>query len=252
MKYVIYLRVSTKKQDFDNQLTRCMQVLRRDDPSNFEYLVFSDKKTAKNALKYRPGITEAICSLRRGDVLVAEKIDRISRNGKAAHTIQADLVEAGVSLKITSQPGISDPLMFAMLVGLAVKETEMISNRTKEQLRIKKERGERTGTVPYGFTLDPNKMVIVNAGLGKKVEKLGVLIEEPYEQTVVAEMLRLFDSGTSLRRLTKILGEKGYLNRKQQPFQYTSVRGILLRLGRTKYQETPQEESEFATFRSLE
>jgi hypothetical protein len=93
---------------------------------------------------------------------------------------------------------------------------------------------------------------MVNGVSGSKVEKLGVLIEEPYEQIVVEQMLRLFDSGTSIRRLTKQLAEMGFVNRKGQAFQYTSVRKILLRLGRTKFQERPQEPIEFETFHSLE
>jgi DNA invertase Pin-like site-specific DNA recombinase len=104
----------------------------------FEYLVFSDKKTAKNALKYRPGMRDALRSLRRGDVLVSTKIDRIARNGGAAYLIQDELVDLGVKLKLTDQPHMNDPLMFAMMVGLSIKEVEMISTRTKDKLQNKK------------------------------------------------------------------------------------------------------------------
>ncbi len=252
MKYVIYLRVSTTGQDLTPQLEKCLENIRRDHRGDLEYLVFSDKKTAKNDLKHRPGMRDTLSCLRRGDVLVSTKIDRIARNGAAAYEIQDRLIDKGVKLRLTDQPHMHDPLIFAMMVGLSIKELEMISTRTKDKLLSKKQRGERTGTVPYGFKLDPDKKVLVKGLDGKKVEKLGMLVEEPYEQKVVAEMLSLFDSGISLRRLTKILAEKGFVNRKGQAFQYTSVRGILLRLGRTKFQERPQEESEFETIRLVE
>src|ERR1700693_2066176 len=125
MKYVIYLRVSTSGQDLKPQIEKCLESIRRDHKGDLEYLVFSDKKTAKNALKYRPGMQNALDSLRKGDTLVSTKIDRIARNGSAAYEVQDKLVDKQAKLRLVDQPHMHDPLIFAIMVGMSIKELEM-------------------------------------------------------------------------------------------------------------------------------
>jgi DNA invertase Pin-like site-specific DNA recombinase len=47
MKYVIYLRVSTKEQDLRTQEQKCLSYLKSLGNSDFKYLIFTDSITSK-------------------------------------------------------------------------------------------------------------------------------------------------------------------------------------------------------------
>ncbi len=250
MKYVIYLRVSTKKQDTDTQLLKCLEFLRQKDISNFGYLVFSDSITSKKPLNKRKGICAALAAIRPGDVLVGQKIDRLSRNSFECHDIKRKLDEIGAELLLTDQPGISNKVIFGVYIGIAEEEVKMIRARTKDNLWKKSLRNERVGTIPYGFKLDMENLILVNGEDGKKVLKPGLLLPNPEEERVLAVMSDLFALGNSYREIAAILTEQGYKNRKGNPFHHMSIYRILSRIGLSTPQNQPHEETVFELLHS--
>lgn len=266
MKYVIYLRVSTDGQDYETQKLRCLYELKKIlNSEHFEYEVFSDKRTGRQTakkkktensesdmlqelLKKRPGLIQALDALDKGDVFVSQKIDRIARDGLCAYIVKDALERKKAKLLIIDQPGIDDPVIFSVFVGVAVKESEMISQRTKDKLWAKSQRSERVGTIPYGFKLDPNKQIPVNGPDNTKVLKLGVLIPDEYEQNGIKKMCEYFDKGIRLQKIPMLLAQDGYRNRKGNLFDYTGIRRLLARTGRTRRKDPSQLDEAFRKF----
>ena len=74
-------------------------------------------------------------------------------------------------------------------------ERAIIRARTRAALAVKRERGERVGTIPYGYRLAED---------GKHLE------EDPDEQVVVARVRELHAEGESLRGIGRTLLDEGH------------------------------------------
>lgn len=152
-----YARVSTvettsrKHQHIENQVARlrdhgCEQV-------------YSDKATGKSAS--RPQWDECLSHLRKGDVLVVTKLDRIGRSLINLCDVVGILGERGIELKVldqdldTSTP--SGKLIFHVLAALAEWEAAMIAERTLEGLEAARER--HGGKLPVrGPSIKPHQL----------------------------------------------------------------------------------------------
>jgi DNA invertase Pin-like site-specific DNA recombinase len=243
MKYVIYLRVSTKEQDLRTQEQKCLSYLKSLGNSDFKYLIFTDSITSKKPLHKRKGLNDALNALERGDVLVGQRVDRLARNELEAHKIKEFLLNNKIGIMMIDQPGIKDPLIFSVYAAMAAQEVTLIRERIKDKLWAKKERKERTGKVPYGFTLDNEALVLVNGENKQKVLKPGLLLEDNSEQVILNQMTELFDVGLSYRRIAEVLTDLGYHNRVKKPFQANSIYRILRRIGKVRSKGQPLEDS---------
>ena len=90
-------------------------------------------------------------------------------------------------------------LVLNVLGSVAQWERETISERTTEALAHKKAKGERTGGVPFGYTV---------AADGK------TLLQDPGEQTVIATIRAYREEGLSLRRICAIVHRQGIRSRR--------------------------------------
>ncbi len=243
MKYVIYLRVSTKEQDLRTQKQICTKFLEGLPKSDVEPLIFYDSISSRKPLHKRKGLNEALNALQKGDVLVGQKVDRLARNEAEAHKIKDFLVKNHIGILMIDQPGVDDPMMFAIQAAFAAHEVALIRKRIKDKLAAKKERNERTGKVPYGFTLDKENLIPIRGADKKTVLKPGLLLQESHEQMVLAQMCELFDLGASYRRIAEILTDRGYKSREGKKFQHMSIYRILARTGRTRLRDQLQEDS---------
>ena len=95
--------------------------------------IYEDK--ASGAKDDRPGLAACLKSLRKGDVLVIWKLDRLGRN--LAHLIHVvdELTKRGVGFKVLNGAPIDTTtsqgkLMFAVFAALAEFERDVIRERT--------------------------------------------------------------------------------------------------------------------------
>ena len=93
-------------------------------------------------------------------------------------------------------------------------ERAVIRSRTRAALAAKRSRGERIGTLPYGYRL---------AADGLHLEA------HDAEQAVVASVRQLAGEGLSQRAIVAHLAGRGVVGRKGAPLQQTQVARLLLR-----------------------
>ena len=82
-----------------------------------------------------------------------------------------------------------------MVAAFAMYERALIRSRTKAALAVKRAKGERVGTIPYGYRL---------AADGKHVE------EDSEEQATIARARALRADGLSLRAIGRTLLGEGH------------------------------------------
>src|SRR3954453_6706362 len=93
-------------------------------------------------------------------------------------------------------------------------ERAIIRSRTRAALAAKKSRGERVGTLPYGYRLAAD-------GLH--------LMADAAEQAVLASVRELSDKGLSQRAIVAHLAGVGVVGRRGGPLQQTQIARMLLR-----------------------
>lgn len=233
MKYVIYLRVSTDKQDVAMQEKACMDYIKNKvGGKRYELEIFSDPDTSSRIkMDKRPGLIAMLSSLRRGHQVVVYKLDRFSRDVIEMVTIFRMIRDRQCRIHSLNDSGCDDEFTVGLMGVLAQKEREDISIRTKSAMSLKRKRGEKLGgDVAFGF----------------QVEKDGkTLKENPEEQKVLQKMCSLYDMGLSYRGICFQLMDAGHFNREGRPFKPMSVYRILLRTGRPAPYDPALEEREY-------
>lgn len=154
----------------------------------------------------RPALLAALAALREhgaGALLVLRR-DRVARDPYIALTIERSAAAAGARIVCADGAGNgdapSDVLLRGMLDLFAAHERSMCKARTRAALATKKARGERVGTVPYGFDAGPDGKLTPNAA----------------EQGVIACIRELRAAGLSLRAIESELAKRGILSRSGQ------------------------------------
>lgn len=134
-----YARVSTLEQDIALQV----DALNKAGCDN----IFDD--TASGASTQRPGLTEALSHLRKGDTLVVWRLDRLGRSLKHLIETVALLEERGIgfrslqeSIDTTTSGG---RLIFQIFGALAEFERNLIRERTQAGLTAARVRGRKGG-----------------------------------------------------------------------------------------------------------
>lgn len=155
-------------------------------------------------LEKRPGLLAALAALEQhgAGLLVVAKRDRLARDVVLAAMIErlADRVGATVVSAAGEGEGDSpaDGLMRRMIDAFAEYERAIIRARTRSALAVKKTRGERTGSVPFGFALAAD----------------GVhLVENEAERSIIREICAMRADGLTLLAIAAALEARGVRTR---------------------------------------
>jgi len=197
-----YLRVSTDKQADSGaglaaQLDSCTRV------AGVLAGVYRDEGVSgKTGLDKRPALLELIAALSKGDTLIVAKRDRLGRDPLAVAMIEAAVARKGARIISAAGEGTdsdspTDILMRRMVDAFAEYERLVIGARTKAALQAKKARGERTGSIPYGYQCDANSNLVAN----------------DREQAAIAAIMEMNSRGLSLRNIATRLDRLGYIPR---------------------------------------
>jgi DNA invertase Pin-like site-specific DNA recombinase len=249
MKYLIYLRVSTEKQDEEYQLSHCLNFIRTIHEGEFEYEVFRDKITSKKKffiqdkkgklITKRDGGRELLCKVSKGDIIIAIRLDRITRSlYETTHLIKV-LDDIGANIRLVDQPGIQNKIMLGLYAGMAEEEINLLRRRVSQKLEDKKNNNERYSRhLPYGYRMHETKLVPIREG-DEIVMKRGILIPIHEEQETIRCLHELQGLGLSYRKMARVLQERGHVNREGNAFSHSMITKLLKRIGLPISQDQP-------------
>lgn len=141
-KYIIYKRVSTKKQGqsglgLEAQFDICMGYIGKVD-GTLEG-VYQDIESGTH--RKRPGLLEAIAKCKEtGATLVIAKLDRLARDVEFIFKI----INSGIQIHFCDMP-VVNTMILGVFAATAQYERELISKRTKDALAAKKAHGVKLG-----------------------------------------------------------------------------------------------------------
>ena len=146
-----YARVSTHDQNLDSQL----DALQKADCEQ----IFQEKITGKT--KDRPELISCLKALRKGDVLVVWKLDRLARSLKDLVEIITDLNQREIGFKSLTEAidttSATGRLVFHIFGALAEFEHSLIRERTIAGLDAARARGRKGGRKPSMSVKDIKK-----------------------------------------------------------------------------------------------
>lgn len=198
-----YIRVSTDQQSQSGAGLDAQEDACRRAAGELAGVFRDEGVSGKTGLDKRPALLEAIAELHKGDVLIVAKRDRLGRDPLVVAMIEASVKRKGARIVSAAGEGTdgdspTDILMRRMVDAFAEYERLVIGARTKAALQAKKSRGERIGSIPYGFRLSPNEKS---------------LVKDENEQKAIALIAQLRDHGLSLRNIAARLNQLGYKSR---------------------------------------
>ena len=160
-----YVRVSTDSQDLGPDAQRA--ALAKWCAANGAQLVAVHQDIGVSggaALDERPGLLAALADVKAvgAGVLLVAKRDRLARDVVVAAMVERLVEREGARLLTSDGTGNGEgpeaQLMRGIVDVFAQYERALIRARTKAALAVKKARGERTGSVPYGFRLSADSV----------------------------------------------------------------------------------------------
>lgn len=197
MQAVFYLRVSTEQQategvSLEAQLAKLNAWAALHDAT--VVATFSDAGIS-GMDESRPGLAAAMkAATEHQAALVVYSLSRLSRSTSHCIKLADQLNKAGANLVSLSEQldtcSASGRMVFKMLAVLAEFERDQLAERTRNAMQHKRAKGERVGTIPFGYNLAAN----------------GVTLEPNAEQLEAVDLIRqLRQSGLSLQAIANEL-----------------------------------------------
>lgn len=153
-----YARISTHEQNADMQIDQLQQAGCDE--------IFCD--TASGTKTMRPALDQLLGKIRRGDVIVIWKLDRLDRSLRHLVELANQLAEKGAGLISLQDPvdttNAQGRLVFNLFASLAEFERDLIIERTQAGLAAARARG-RSGGRPSGLNEAAKKKAIAAEAL---------------------------------------------------------------------------------------
>jgi DNA invertase Pin-like site-specific DNA recombinase len=158
MAVIGYIRVSTERQDFNNQKLSILNFC------NQEGLTVDDwyevTMSSRKSTKYRR-VDELLDQLKPEDTLIVSELSRLARSVGQISTIAERLIDNGIyltcikeNIRISGQMDLQTKTMVTMFSLFSEIERDLISERTKEGLRAARSKGKILGRPKGGSILD--------------------------------------------------------------------------------------------------
>ena len=206
-----YLRLSTNELKQSNSFEVQKQAL------SGKYRIdryFSDTVSGNTSFDKRPGWTDLMGTVKKGDRIVVHRMDRLSRNSLDFLVVEKELLKRGVSLVFVEGPNgnsAQDQMIRTILSATAQLERSMIAARVKEtRQKLKREGRYGGGKVPYGYSL-----------------RKGRLVKNTKEQRIIEMMAKLRKGGMSYGRIAEELNGQRVPTKNLGSWQATQIMRIL-------------------------
>jgi len=212
--YVAYYRVSTKKQKrsglgLESQKAIIEHFTEKDKATIVkEYIEAESGKEIIN----RPQLQEAInYCLDNNCFLIVAKLDRLSRDVEHIFQLKKKLGKLFISCDLPN----TDSLTLSIFAGIAQRERELISIRTKSALKAKKKRGAKLGK-PKNFSNE-------GRSLGIKTIKERAR-QNPNNKRALSLIVRCRDEGMSYEKIANELNKNSFITTKGKSYSHSTVR----------------------------
>jgi DNA invertase Pin-like site-specific DNA recombinase len=212
---VFYLRVSTSKQGADgNGIQHQMTVVNRYAESNGGDVVgqFIEVESGGKTDSERPQLAAALEKCKKENaVLVCSKIDRLSRNAE----FLLRLMNSRVEFVCCDIPNC-DRFTISLFAILAEKEKNMISERTKNALKMVKARGIKLGS--------PNpELSVIKMNEGARKARID------FKNKIVPIINEIKSTGIqTLQGVADCLNRRGISTRNGKHWYPTQIRNLLV------------------------
>lgn len=219
MKIIGYVRVSTDQQvesglGLEGQAKAIEEYALK---LNLPCQIFIDAGLSGSlALDKRPGMLESISLLTKGSIFVVAKRDRLGRDALVMAMIESAVKRKGAKIVSLAGEGTEsdDPssiLMRRLVDAFGEYERLIIGARTKVALKVKKDKGQRVGHIPFG----------------KKLADDGIHLEDNHEESQTFSLMsKLRSKNISIRNIAQKMNSNGKLNRGSI-WNHASVHRIL-------------------------
>jgi DNA invertase Pin-like site-specific DNA recombinase len=185
-------------------------------------VIYADEGISGKRADNRPGLKAALADVcGEAGVLVVYSLSRMARSVRDTLAIAerlekagADLVSLSESIDTTSATG---KMVFRLLAVLAEFERDLISERTKGALALKRQRRERTGEVPYGMRLAAD-------GVGLEIDR--------DELAVLTWILAEHAAGRGARAIARELSARGVATKRGGAWASSTIRRLVAEKGR--------------------
>jgi DNA invertase Pin-like site-specific DNA recombinase len=214
-KVVFYLRVSTVKQGADgNGIQHQMTVVNRYAEANGAEIVgqFIEVESGGKTDSERPQLAAALEKCKKENaVLVCSKIDRLSRNAE----FLLRLMNSRVEFVCCDIPNC-DRFTISLFAILAEKEKNMISERTKNALKMVKSRGIKLG--------NPNpELSVIKMNEGARKGRID------FKNKIIPIINEIKSTGIkTLQGVADCLNRRGISTRNGKQWYPTQIRNLLV------------------------
>lgn len=212
MQYVSYYRVSTQKQGENGLgIESQRQTVKQYTKDAGVLCEFTEVESGKN--NSRTELTKAINLCKQHNaVLIIAKLDRLSRNAGFIFALR----DAGIQFICCDIPDAT-PLTIGIFAVLAQHERELISKRTKDALKIAKQRGKKLGT-PANLTQE-NRI--------KGAKKIQEIAQKNVNNLRAFAMIKsLRENGENFSKIASILNENSFNTARGGAFSTKQVQRV--------------------------
>ena len=229
MKAIGYARCSTQEQA-DSGLGITVQLERIRAYCVLKGLELSDiiieqGVSGGKLLSSRDGGQQLLKAVRdkTAQAVVMLKLDRMFRNASDCLSTIEMWDKSGISLHVIDLGGnaidttsAAGRFMLTVLAGAAEMERNLIRERTKSALAVKRSNGQRiSGHIPYGFDLGADRTT---------------LLANEQEQTVICDIHTMREDGMSFPKIAQHLSDRGIPTKNGNgSWNQSTVRAILKR-----------------------
>ena len=202
MRAVIYARYSSDLQSaasIEDQVRLCRE---RVDKEGWAYLHAYHDRAISGASNLRPGYQKLLEDARCGtfDVVVAEALDRLSRDQEHVAHLFKHLSFAGVQL-LTLSEGVISELHVGLSGTMGALYVKHLAEKTHRGLRGRIEAGKSGGGLTYGYD-------VVRTPKADGTVEVGDRRINPVEAAVVRRIFEAYASGMPPRKIAWMLNKE--------------------------------------------
>jgi len=220
MKTRIYTRFSPRRKAEDCLSCETQEQLCREYAEKKGYQVievYSDENMSGKDLD-RPGLQDVLADLKRGEILLVYKRDRLARDLMISEFLRRDILKKKAQIECVDGLNMDETDPTAVFIcqimdAFAEYERKLIAIRTSHAMRRHQKNGRKMSSqAPYGFIIDGDS-----------------LIPQEDEQKVIKMITSMSESGISQRKIVKYLNENFKEAARGKEWRLVTVQRIIKR-----------------------